>query len=218
MLGDVHPVFSGFEQLDALFGGFYAGQLIELCGDMATGRTTIALQMAAQCLVADGDAQVIFVDCQVSLSDRRLLQIIRRFQGEQPDDKILNRIQVYEIAEYSQFSRLLSHLWWHPTTNRRLLIIDGIGTVLRSHSLEDFHQWQQSIRQVGLTLRRLACRDAHPIILTNQLNGKGEATLGDCWSQFLDHRIMLQWRQGQRILRCANGREIAYEISDQGIK
>lgn len=112
---------SSFDRL--LKGGFRTGQMSLLYGEVATGKTTIAIQCAVKCAMRQ--FKTLYVDVDNTFSPTRLSQICG-YEGD-----VAPLILIFRPKNFSEQTRLIEKLSDYVTPSVALIIVDTITTLYR---------------------------------------------------------------------------------------
>lgn len=107
--------------------------VIEIVGGPGSGKTQLALSLALESAL--NNCKVIFIDCDLSFSNSRLVQII---ENEHPNhceiEATLSSIKVYTLFKRTQLIDLLELICKDGQYHQCVLIIDSLTSVLFTSS------------------------------------------------------------------------------------
>ena len=190
---------TGSESLDALIdNGISSKQLIHIYGESGTGKSTLAIQCAKNC-VLDG-WKVLVLDNERTCSSTRLKTMCRANYS-----KIAQSILVYEPSSFENQSETIDSLENYITDKTKMIIIDTITTQYRRSITEKGEKNVQLNkilnRQLAL-LKDLTIRKDLITIVTNQVRGSIkeknsqngiEPVAGSILSFWADYEILLKF-------------------------
>eukprot|EP00850_Spirogloea_muscicola_P003652 SM000015S01152 [mRNA] locus=s15:84674:87702:- [translate_table: standard] len=237
------PLKSSLEELDsALGGGIPLGAVTELVGPAGVGKTQFCLMLAIIATLPKAlgglSGSVFYIDTEKKFSSQRLVEIAQtRFPEHFKDSQSVKHLtmQVLVICPDSAVE-LVSRLKGLEEAiieyRVRLLILDGIASLMRSHSgKEQVIQRQELLGQQAALLKFLAEHFRIPVVVTNQVVAQmrnssrdpnfsfekesiqeqpapgGEelltAALGTKWAHCVNVRLVLERVGGGRLLKVA---------------
>ncbi|XP_037093074.1 DNA repair protein RAD51 homolog 4-like isoform X2 [Pollicipes pollicipes] len=190
----------GCESLDGLLGGgLSAGDLVELCGPFAVGKTQLCMAAAAAALAAG--ARVIFADTKGEFSSARCRQILHHRRVPHSEcDRMLDRMQ---YAACSTVRDLLSLLEVVRSRRRlhaglRLLVVDSLAALVAPLLASPGFVGFGLLNFLGTTLKSLAADCRLTVVVTNHVvqNESGAApgvhpALGLGWLPVPHVRLLL---------------------------
>ena len=139
---------TGCEGVDKILGGgFPLGGVSLIYGEAETGKTTLAMQCAANC--ARQGYKTLFVDCDGTFSARRLSQIA---SGDFKD--IAELIILMRPNNFSEQVLVVDRLTDYMTKSFRLLVVDTITSLYRAKVAEHPEETFQLNRELN---RQIAC-------------------------------------------------------------
>ncbi|CAI2179190.1 6233_t:CDS:10 [Funneliformis geosporum] len=138
-------VFStGCYGIDKLLqGGFHSGEIIEISGETATGKTQIAFSTTLTILCTNKDNKVLFIDTVSTFSAERIRTLFlesdrfvhARNQG-MSEENVMNRIQVFKCFDVYSMMEFIDDVRDHlenkeknEYTNIKLMIIDSLTAI-----------------------------------------------------------------------------------------
>eukprot|EP00850_Spirogloea_muscicola_P021697 SM000258S09113 [mRNA] locus=s258:147916:150966:- [translate_table: standard] len=237
------PLKSSLEELDlALGGGIPLGAVTELVGPAGVGKTQFCLMLAIFATLPKAlgglSGSVFYIDTEKKFSSQRLVEIAQtRFPGHFKDSQSIKHLtmQVLVISPDSAME-LVSRLKGLEEAiieyRVRLLILDGIASLMHSHSGKDqINQRQELLGQQAALLKFLAEQFRIPVVVTNQVVAQmrsssrdpnfsfekesnqdqpapgGQelltAALGTKWAHCVNVRLVLERVGGGRLLKVA---------------
>lgn len=157
---------SGCKCIDGNIGGGILPETVTLIyGEPETGKTTLAMQFAADC--AKHNFKVLFVDCDNSFSAKRLSQVsAERF------DEIAERIILLKPKDFREQTAVVDHIQDYLTKNFGLIVIDTFtslyGARVSELSGKAFSVNRELNRQIAI-LAQTAKIQKIPVIITSQV-------------------------------------------------
>nr|XP_014427256.1 DNA repair protein RAD51 homolog 4 isoform X1 [Pelodiscus sinensis]XP_014427257.1 DNA repair protein RAD51 homolog 4 isoform X1 [Pelodiscus sinensis]XP_014427258.1 DNA repair protein RAD51 homolog 4 isoform X1 [Pelodiscus sinensis]XP_014427259.1 DNA repair protein RAD51 homolog 4 isoform X1 [Pelodiscus sinensis]XP_014427260.1 DNA repair protein RAD51 homolog 4 isoform X1 [Pelodiscus sinensis] len=200
---------TGSESLDKLLdSGLYTGEVTELTGAPATGKTQVCLSIAMS--AAHGLRQsVLYVDSTGGFTASRLLQLAQtRMGGEEEQAEALQRIQVarvfdvYAMLDVVQELRCsMSQQVLSSSAPVKVLVVDSVSAVicplLGGWQAEGLALMMQLARELKMLARELSMA----VVVTNHVtressSGHLKPALGRSWSFVPSTRVLLESRAG----------------------
>ena len=131
--GGDHCIGSGVPELDRLVGGsgFECGRVYEVFGPPDSGKTQMALSLAASCAASSGN--VLYLDVKGDFSAARLAEIIC---ARAQTDRLLDRVRLKRIFTLSELTDALDYVddlvenqdpFW---VGARLVVIDNLASLV----------------------------------------------------------------------------------------
>ncbi|KAF0289136.1 DNA repair protein RAD51 4 [Amphibalanus amphitrite] len=194
----VAPLASGCDRVDGLLGGgLPAGDLVELCGPSAVGKTQLCLAWAAAALLAGARVLVADAKCEFSVARcRRLLR--RRGRSAQECDRLLERLQYAQVFSMQELLALLEAVRSRRRLHAglRLLVVDSLAALAAPLLASPGFIGFGLLTDVGTTLKSVAAECRLTALVTNDLvqsePGGGERpALGLAWLHVPHHRLLL---------------------------
>ncbi|KAK6190629.1 hypothetical protein SNE40_002453 [Patella caerulea] len=191
---------TGIKRLDDLLnGGIYIGEVTEICGGIAVGKTQICLS----CLyytTAVKQANVIYIDTSCSFSSTRVLELAGK--KNQNEEEILSRVKhcacsdIFEIFQVIEEIRSgldkKSDVFY---SNIKLVIVDCIASVIYPILGGNQIDGHSLMVQISQKLKILAVDYSVAVLVTNNVvssdDGKWLPSLGRTWSHVPHTRIIL---------------------------
>ena len=234
--GKVTTSSNGLDTL--LAGGPWSGEITEISGAFATGKSQLCFQLCvnAQLKREQGglDGKVFFVDTEGTFSATRIGEIA--IDAGLDPEKILENIYVARVLDSHNQTRIIQKInEIAQEENIKLVIVDSIAAHFRSDYIgnDKIAERQQRIMQHASSLTNLAYVHDIAVVVTNQMVAKvddlsGMASkspaLGESWSHRPQTRLVLRKSPGSaRVARLTDSprrpesEEIFY-ITDGGIK
>lgn len=205
---------TGVAAVDGLLGGggVRLGEVVELVGTGATGKTQVCLHAAVRTAVSE-QAGVLYLDVAGGFSGRRVAELGRRLlpsphgreallaqqlRSKMRVQKIHDVFALFEALGQVQARKAAQSDQFH--TDLQLVVIDGVGAVVapilgatqvHGHSLA---AW------LGLVIRATAARAPLAILMTNHAVGRDgllRPALGETWAAVADTRVFLTYNAEQ---------------------
>ncbi|XP_037125617.1 DNA repair protein RAD51 homolog 4 isoform X2 [Syngnathus acus] len=195
---------TGNPDLDTLLdSGVYTGEITELAGGPASGKTQVCLGVAAH--VAQHLRQnVIFVDTTGGLSARRLRQMLQT-QTSSHDEQMeaLQRIAVHRAFDIFSLLDCLHRLGDGGLRqvsasggSVKALIVDSVSAVIAPLLGSRHQERMYMMSQVAITLKTMAKNFNIAALVTNHVTrseeGKVQPGLGVSWSHIPRTRVLLE--------------------------
>jgi len=155
---------TGSSSLDSqLSGGLTTGELVLVYGESGAGKTTLALCTAAQLLIHDPGAKVVYIDSDGKFTPTRLTQMTS-------SEDALRRLIYIRPTNFEEQAEALDRL---PEQLQKgdLVIVDSITGLYRvetGDTLKTFMENKELNRQLG-QLKEVAQLKEASIILTGQV-------------------------------------------------
>lgn len=221
------PIFSsGSESLDRLLGsGLRAGEMVEVFGESATGKTQIGIQSSI--LVAAAGFTSAYIDAEGQFRPERAEAVCRR-RGLDPD-VILPRIYRLRAEDTQRQARAIEILN-ERVRDCRMVVVD---TVTKNFTLE--HPGPKAIpaRQAALgaylnVLSRDAYANGRAVLLLDRVASAGQGSAsrevdigGETLRHFVQKAVHLS-RRGSAIYAEADGaigrESVTLRITDRGVE
>ncbi|CAM9256112.1 unnamed protein product [Lampetra planeri] len=210
---------TGCSRLDSLLdSGLYTGELTELAGGPATGKTQVCLSVAVTVACDLGQAvMLVMAGGAAGCLASRLLAMV---QGKTPDSgasqvAALQRVQVARVFDAFALLDLLQDLRARlgtqvPVTPAsggadssvlRLLVIDSVADVITPVLTTERHDGLALLMHIGRELKSIAKEHALAVLVTNWVwredGRRPMPSLGRAWSFLPNVRVLLE-REGER--------------------
>ena len=231
-------ISTGSQNLDDLLGGgIYTGEITEISGEFATGKTQICFQLSVnvQLTAIQGglEGSVYYIDTEGTFSSTRIAQIAEE-RGFDPK-KFLKNIAVTRSQNSDHLMFLIANAKKIiQERNVKLLIIDSIASHFRAEYIGDdkLVNRQQVVMNLAETLKKLLDQFELAIVVTNQViatideslfDKSPHPALGFAWAHRPHQRLLLRKGRGQsRIARMYDSsrlpdRECIFYIAKNGI-
>mmetsp|Transcript_571 Transcript_571/g.1723 ORF Transcript_571/g.1723 Transcript_571/m.1723 type:complete len:330 (-) Transcript_571:687-1676(-) len=234
---------TGCDSVDQLLrGGLREGQMTEVAGESASGKTQLCLSAALR--TAMRGERVVFVDTSMSFSARRLAEMHSKAlppiqqAGRLTLEEALACITVYRVHDVWEALNVVSDV--HETATQakdsasgpRVLILDSLSAILSPIVGGKQQQGHALMVCLARGLHRLACEFCMAVVVTNHLvrSGKGDGdsmkpALGEHWRCQPHARMVLeQGPEGQRRVVLAKstiggtGCVAAFELWEGGLQ
>ncbi|CAG8649655.1 4048_t:CDS:10, partial [Funneliformis caledonium] len=122
----------GIDEL--LQGGFHSGEIIEISGETATGKTQLAFLTTLTILCTNKDNKVLFIDTVSTFSAERIRMLFlesdrfvhARDQGMN-EENVMNRIQVFKCFDVYSMMEFIDDVRDH--LENQLIIIDSLTAI-----------------------------------------------------------------------------------------
>jgi DNA repair protein RadA len=226
------------EELDKLLGGgIFTGEITEISGEFATGKTQLCFQLAINVQLApeEGglDGTVYYVDTEGTFSSTRIAQMAEAADLE--PQTILRNIAVTRSYNSDHLMFLVMNAEkLIRERNIKLFIIDSIASHFRAEYIGDdkLVSRQQQIMHMAETLKQLLEKMDIAIVVTNQViatidenlfDRSPHPALGFAWAHRPHSRILLRKGRGMsRIARMYDSprlpdRECVFYVTEDGI-
>ncbi|GFN86487.1 DNA repair protein rad51 like protein 4 [Plakobranchus ocellatus] len=200
---------TGCSVLDQLLdGGLYTGELTELAGDTATGKTRICHWCAAAAVKNDLSS-ALYIDMGGSFDIPTILDAMAEVAGDQAAvQSRLRRIKCLQVFDVFQLFALLEKVMADSSKeelpsewgNLKLVIVENLPLFIYPIMGANAPYNQGILSRLGLKLKQLAGSLSVAVLVTNSLvsmYGQGrtdqqrKAALGRVWSHVPHNRIIL---------------------------
>ena len=156
-----------------LEGGIVPETITMIYGEPETGKTTLAIQCAANCALQG--KKTLFVDCDNTFATERLSQIAR-----EKFDQVAEQIILMKPKDFAEQTAIVDQLPEYITKNFGLVIIDTFNSLYRARVSEttakaSFAVNRELNRQMAL-LAQTAKTQRIPIIVTSQVRAVFDET------------------------------------------
>lgn len=149
-----------------LEGGIKPETITMIYGEPETGKTTLAIQCAANCSMHG--LKILFVDCDQTFSPKRLSQI-----APNKFDQIAQLILLIKPKDFNEQTTLIDHLPDYIAKNFGLIVIDTFNSLYRARVSETTAKASFALnRELNRQMAELAqtAKNQHlPIIVTSQV-------------------------------------------------
>jgi len=232
-------VTTSSNNLDALLaGGPWAGEITEISGTFATGKSQLCFQLAVNAQLPKDrgglGGKTFFVDSEGTFSATRIGEIA--LGSDLDPNEILDNILVARVLDSHHQTRVVQKInEIAQDENIKLVIVDSIASHFRSDYIgnDRIAERQQRIMQHASSLTNLAYVHDLAVVVTNQMVAKVDEisggserapALGESWSHRPQTRIVLRKNPGQaRVARLTDSprrpeSEEVFYITDSGIR
>ena len=199
---------TGCDAIDGLLGGgLRQGEVIEIVGPSASGKTQVCLSAAAS-FAALGH-RVVYVDTGGGFSATRIKQFHRGFLTEDADEgevarnlrQTLDLIAVHRCHDVFSLLHLLSQLAEEASEDDNnpdratmgLLVIDSLSSLLSPLLTKAHHQGYTIMATVAASLRGLATTRKTAALYTNHTVSAGQDALADDHGSNLKPALGARW-------------------------
>ncbi|XP_052075023.1 DNA repair protein RAD51 homolog 4-like isoform X1 [Mytilus californianus] len=220
----------GFDQI--LDGGMYTGEVTEIAGEIASGKTQICLSMTAS-VICHSKQNVMYVDTSGGFCAERLEEILhtKYQQGDNSDVfSHIRCIQTYDIysllSELHQIKVNITQQSDPFYSGLKLIIIDNVASVIYPILGGNQLDGHGLIVQLSQLLKLLAVDYSLSVLVSNNVvvsDGEKKASLGKVWSHVPHTRVLLSSmgdQQRQLILakssRSRTGQTANFIICEKG--
>ncbi|NHJ85701.1 MAG: DNA repair and recombination protein RadA, partial [Asgard group archaeon] len=222
---------------DLLGGGIYTGEITELSGEFATGKTQLCFQLSINVQLPEDkgglNGGVYYIDTEGTFSSNRIVQIATT-NGLDPN-KLLKNIAVTRTYNSDHLMFLIMNAEKIiKERNIKLFIIDSIASHFRAEFIGDERlvSRQQAVMRLAETLKHLVEKYNIAIVVTNQViatidesifDKSPHPALGFAWAHRPHQRILLRKGRGPaRIARMYDSsrlpdRECVFFLTEKGI-
>ncbi|MCK5158627.1 MAG: DNA repair and recombination protein RadA [Candidatus Heimdallarchaeota archaeon] len=231
-------ISTGSTELDKLLGGgIFTGEITEVSGEFASGKTQLCFQLciSVQLPLEQGGLEggVYYIDTEGTFSSTRIVQMA---QSNGLDlKKLLSNIAVTRTYNSDHLTFLISNVEQIiKERNIKLFIIDSIASHFRAEYVGDDRlvSRQQAIMRLAETMKQLLEKFEIAIVVTNQViatmddslfDKSPHPALGFAWAHRPHQRILLRKGRDQaRIARMYDSsrlpdRECVFFVTEKGI-
>uniref|UniRef100_A0A915AII9 RecA family profile 1 domain-containing protein n=1 Tax=Parascaris univalens TaxID=6257 RepID=A0A915AII9_PARUN len=181
---------------DILQGGVLKGELTELVGGIAVGKTQMCLSLTATILMEKDSASshIIYLDTNGSFRSSRLLQVlVARGNSVENARKLLGRVLIGRVYDANDLKKALIAAE-KVGKDIALLIIDSIGAALAETALTYLEGGKEVQEDIISVLHRLARSLGCAIVTTNHLvywKDCPTPSLGRKWNSAVHSRLLM---------------------------
>ncbi|XP_074119658.1 DNA repair protein RAD51 homolog 4 isoform X1 [Sminthopsis crassicaudata] len=200
---------TGITSLDKLLdSGLYTGEVTEITGAPASGKTQVCLCTAANVAHSLGQ-NVLYVDSTGGLTASRLLQLLQaRTKDEEDQAGALQRIHVVRVFDIFQLMDTLQDLRGSISKQVtsasgpvKIVVVDSVSAVVSPLLGGQHSEGLALMMQLARELKTLARELGIAVLVTNHVtreweNGKLRPALGRSWSFVPSTRVLLQAYEG----------------------
>ena len=231
-------ITTGSTELDKLLGGgIFTGEITEVSGEFATGKTQLCFQLCinVQLPPEQGGLEggVYYIDTEGTFSSTRIVQMAQS-KGLDPK-KLLRNIAVTRTYNSDHLTFLIMNVEQIiKERNIKLFIIDSIASHFRAEYIGDDRlvSRQQAIMRLAETMKQLIKKYDIAIVVTNQViatmdeslfDKSPHPALGFAWAHRPHQRVLLRKGRDQaRIARMYDSsrlpdRECVFFVTEKGI-
>ncbi|VDN58019.1 unnamed protein product [Dracunculus medinensis] len=220
----------GCPNIDSLLhGGILKGEITEIVGAIAVGKTQFCLTITAEVLLnLENDDYVIYIDTNGSFRSKRLLQIInsRNSSRMQNVEYLLSRVLVIFINDENGLNKALDNIK-RCGKKISLLIVDSIGSALAETSLCYLDKGKVIVDEIVEKLRSIALVFGCAVLTTNHLvfwRNSPSPSLGNRWLTAVNSRFLMEKLPNGFCIQLItskryqlSGEQAFYEINEKGI-
>jgi DNA repair protein RadB len=149
-----------------LEGGITPETITMIYGEAETGKTTLAIQCAANCALQN--LKTLFVDCDNTFATERLSQI-----SQEKFDQVAEQIILMKPKDFTEQTILVDHLEDYIAKNFGLVIIDTFNSLYRARvsetSAKDSFGVNRELNRQMAILAQTAKTHHLPIVVTSQV-------------------------------------------------
>jgi len=231
-------ISTGSTELDNLLGGgIFTGEITEISGEFATGKTQICFQLCINVQLSPEqgglEGGVYYIDTEGTFSSTRIVQMAQS-NGLDPK-KFLSNIAVTRTYNSDHLTFLIMNVEQIiKERNIKLFIIDSIASHFRAEYVGEDRlvSRQQAIMRLAETMKQLVEKFDIAIVVTNQViatmddslfDKSPHPALGFAWAHRPHQRILLRKGRDQaRIARMYDSsrlpdRECVFFVTEKGI-
>jgi len=225
-------------QLDDLLGdGIYTGEITEISGEFASGKTQICFQLSVNVQLSKEmggiEGTVYYIDTEGTFSSTRIAQIAN--ERDLNAKAILKNIAVTRTYNSDHLMFLIQNSEeLIVKRNVKLFIIDSIASHFRAEYIgdESLVKRQQVVMRLAETLKTLVDKYDIAVVVTNQViatmdesmfDKSPHPALGFAWAHRPHQRLLLRKGRGEsRIARMYDSsrlpdRECVFYVTSKGI-
>ncbi|KAJ7309000.1 hypothetical protein JRQ81_008284 [Phrynocephalus forsythii] len=199
---------TGIPSLDQLLdSGLYTGELTELVGAPASGKTQVCLSIAAH-TAHSLHHEVLYIDSTSGFTATRLLQLLQGWtEDEEEQAEALRRIHVVRVFDaykmldaLAEFRSNVAHQIMSASRPAKVLLVDSISAVIYPLLGSQQPEGLALMMHLALELKMLAKDFGMAVVLTNHVtrdasNGLLKPALGRSWSFVPSTRVLLEVRK-----------------------
>uniref|UniRef100_A0A914UKG0 RecA family profile 1 domain-containing protein n=1 Tax=Plectus sambesii TaxID=2011161 RepID=A0A914UKG0_9BILA len=176
---------------EATGGGLWAGEVTELVGELACGKTQLCMSTIVQMFLRDKGVRrsmAVYLDSNGSFRSSRLVEILRRKKPHVSDEEVsdlLSRVLVKRVSDDTELSKALldvQKLCQHASI--LMLIVDSVGGCLSGTAAKMDANGRKCQKKIIRQLRLLAREHCMAVVTVNHLvywTGKMRPALGQIW-------------------------------------
>lgn len=231
-------ITTGSKELDTLLGGgIYTGEITEISGEFATGKTQLCFQLSINVQLPPEEGGlgggVYYIDTEGTFSSTRIVQMAQN-KGLDPK-KFLSNIAVTRTYNSDHLTFLIMNAeQLLKERNVKLFIIDSIASHFRAEYVGEDRlvSRQQAVMRLAETMKQLIEKLGIAVVVTNQViatfddnlfDKSPHPALGFAWAHRPHQRILLRKGRDQaRIARMYDSsrlpdRECVFFVTEKGI-
>lgn len=190
---------TGNDSLDkALEGGVLSGEVLEVCGPSAVGKTTLCLGMAVK--HAAKGRRVLYIDTACSLQPSAVMETCSKV-GVEPSQEMLRRL---EVSRPDDVWSAISSLDALPGTAAlpKLLVVDAVTAFMLPAFGASRDQGVGTIFELSRVVRQLASKHNVVVLLVMHLQDRLSNTdMARMWQRVPHLRVELQKGHRQTTFR-----------------
>ncbi|XP_065830808.1 DNA repair protein RAD51 homolog 4-like [Oscarella lobularis] len=200
---------TGCLALDRLLdGGLLAGDVVELVGSTATGKTQLCLLLCAVACSRDSQC-ALYIDCNANFSGVRLRQLVPEVDEAKVND-VLRRVRCIEAHGIFRVIEILEEVGTKmiqiPSDsfydNLKLIIIDSVAAVTSPILGGQQIQGHKLMMDMARLFKILATEFNLIVMCTNNVvygnDGEVRPSLGKTWSHVPSTRLLLEMTSSRR--------------------
>jgi DNA repair protein RadB len=163
----IKKILTGCSCIDSHLNGGIPPQSVTLIyGEPETGKTTLAMQCAANCAMQN--LKTLFVDCDNTFSPKRLSQV-----ASGKFEEIADRIILMKPVDFREQTVVIDRISEYTAKNFGLIVIDTLTSLYRAEVAESsgkaFGPNRELNRQIAI-LSQTAKTQKMPIVITSQVH------------------------------------------------
>ncbi|XP_065660651.1 DNA repair protein XRCC3 isoform X2 [Hydra vulgaris] len=207
-----HKLSTGCELVDqCLHGGIIFPGVTEICGESASGKTQLCLQICLNALISDSYSSVLYICTEDAFPMKRLQQmseiIIKKIPFAAPTI-LTDRIFIEHTAELDDLWTLLNIKVDLLLSNQKikLIVLDSVAALFRAeYDASNMINRSQMLAKFGLKLHHISHKYKICFVVVNQVSDdfnslksvdafgskKVVPALGLTWSYMVSTRILL---------------------------
>ncbi|MHA1267228.1 MAG: ATPase domain-containing protein [Candidatus Helarchaeota archaeon] len=186
----VESISTGLERLDALLAnGLPLKTIVHIYGESGTGKSTLAMQCAKNCVLKGW--KVLVLDNEKTCSSVRLKTICETNYTE-----IAQSIFVYEPNSFENQSETIETLEKYITPKTKMIIIDTITTQYRralTEAIEENILLNKQLNYQLAILKDIANRFELLVLITNQVRGSPKKRIASEGIEPVAAKILNYW-------------------------
>lgn len=155
---------------EMLNGGLLSGNLIDICGLSATGKTILHTTIAINAAI-NHDSETIVIDSNGDFSGDRIYRMLvnRKIGTESKCREIMQHIRVVKCTDPIELINIIKALIEQAKNNKKfkILVIDSLPAIwFKMYGMRNFHAYK-TIVALAHQLRKLAVEHAIIILTVN---------------------------------------------------